>query len=181
MKLMYEEKLEEKNKRILRLEAKNKQYLDIIAEKEANNTSISTMRSSEASRDFDMESTKRPIQSCMMQLQQMAKREQVNNEMVDDSQISQYDVQDMISLIDEAHAQSQDITQKMKIFEREVKQLKKENQELRLEKDKEFVNNIAQLNTHNSANNSLIHQVSQLQEENDQYLGRLSKQDELAD
>ena len=40
MKLKYEEKLEEKNLRIVKLEKKNTMYLDIIAEKEAETSMI---------------------------------------------------------------------------------------------------------------------------------------------
>ena len=51
MKLKYEEKLEEKNKRILKLEKKTQMYLDIIAEKETELAETSMIRSEDQNSD----------------------------------------------------------------------------------------------------------------------------------
>lgn len=72
MKLKYEEKLEEKNQRIMKLEKKNSMYLDIIAEKEAETSMI---RSEDANSEHHQE-IKRSIENCMQQLQQMATKEE---------------------------------------------------------------------------------------------------------
>ena len=87
----------------------------------------------------------------------------------------------MINLIEQAHEEAQVMTQKMKVFEEEVLQLRGENQVLTAQKDKHFAKTIEHLNEQLDDQDSLIDQVKQLQEENEEYLGKLSKQDELVD
>lgn len=65
----------------------------------------------------------------------------------------------MINLIEQAHEEAQVMTQKMKVFEEEVLQLRGENQVLTAQKDKHFAKTIEHLNEQLDDQDSLIDQV----------------------